>query len=83
MTELLKIDHVSKHFGRGNKETQAAVDAFSLKIKEGECTAIVGESGCGKSTLVMWKEYFSQNDPWNRKTNRGTYILSRSGYRCI
>ncbi len=46
MTELLKLDNVTKKFGG-----LVAVDSVSLRIQFGELIGIVGPNGSGKTTL--------------------------------
>ncbi len=42
---LLKVEHLSQHFGK-----LKAVNDVSFDIKKGEVFGLVGESGCGKTT---------------------------------
>ena len=55
MTELLKVDQLTKHFKIGNalsRRTLHAVDEVSFAIGEREIVALAGESGSGKSTIA-------------------------------
>jgi simple sugar transport system ATP-binding protein len=45
--ELLRVEHVSKHFAG-----VTALDDVSLKISRAEIKCLVGENGSGKSTLI-------------------------------
>ena len=46
---ILKVEHLSMHFGRGAGKKKA-VDDVSFDVKRGEVFGLVGESGCGKTT---------------------------------
>ncbi|MCR4601798.1 MAG: ATP-binding cassette domain-containing protein [Clostridia bacterium] len=51
MSEVFKLDHVSKVYRNEGKEYPALRD-INLEINEGEIFGIIGMSGAGKSTLV-------------------------------
>lgn len=46
---ILKVEHLSMHFGKG-KMVKKAVNDVSFDVKKGEVFGLVGESGCGKTT---------------------------------
>ncbi len=48
---MLKLEHVSKIYGRGDAKT-IALDDINLHIKKREYTSILGPSGSGKSTML-------------------------------
>ena len=50
--EIIRLENLSKTFELRYHKTLRAVDAASLSLHKGVCTAVVGESGCGKSTLA-------------------------------
>jgi peptide/nickel transport system ATP-binding protein len=55
MTELLRADHLTRHFKIGGtlaRSTLHAVDDVSFTIGEREIVALAGESGSGKSTVA-------------------------------
>ena len=47
MTDLIKIEHLQKHFGEVH-----AVNDLSFKVKKGELFAFLGVNGAGKSTTI-------------------------------
>jgi NitT/TauT family transport system ATP-binding protein len=49
--DLVRLENVSMHYGRGKAAVQAISDV-TLTIKKGEFIAVVGPSGCGKSSLM-------------------------------
>lgn len=57
MTDLLKIEGVTKRFG-----AVTAVDNVSLSVREKEFFALLGPSGCGKTTLLRLLAGFETPD---------------------
>jgi putative ABC transport system ATP-binding protein len=49
--EVIRLENVSKVFGKGDKAV-IALNSIDLTVQEGEFVAIVGQSGSGKSTLL-------------------------------
>jgi putative ABC transport system ATP-binding protein len=49
--EILKVEHLTKKYGKGENEV-IAVNDMSFSVNKGEFVAIVGSSGSGKSTLL-------------------------------
>ncbi len=49
--ELLRVEHLSKIYGKGENEVRA-LDDVSFTIEKGQFVAIIGPSGSGKSTLL-------------------------------
>ncbi|MDK7115172.1 ABC transporter ATP-binding protein [Staphylococcus pettenkoferi] len=47
----LQIEHLKKHFGQGESETQVLKD-LNFDVKEGEFVVLTGASGSGKTTLL-------------------------------
>lgn len=57
MSEILRIEHVSKSFGR-----QKVLDDVSISINAGEIFSLLGPSGCGKTTLLRICGGFEEPD---------------------
>ena len=49
--EILRTEHLTKIYGKGNTSV-TAVNDLSLSVAQGEFVAVVGSSGSGKSTLL-------------------------------
>lgn len=49
--EILKVEHLSKVYGKGDTQVKA-LDNLCFSVNKGDFVAIIGPSGSGKSTLL-------------------------------
>ncbi len=49
--EILRVEHLSKIYGKGENEVRA-LDDVSFSVEKGQFVVIIGPSGSGKSTLL-------------------------------
>lgn len=49
---MLKIDQITKTFGKGTINEKIAIDNLNLDMDRGEFITIIGNNGAGKSTLM-------------------------------
>ena len=49
--EILRVEHLSKIYGKGENQVKA-LDDVSFAIEKGQFVAIIGPSGSGKATLL-------------------------------
>ena len=49
--EILRVEYLSRIYGKGETEVRA-LDDVSFTMEKGEMTAVMGRSGSGKSTLL-------------------------------
>ncbi len=49
---MLKIEGISKTFGKGGINEKLAINGLSLSVEKGDFVTIIGSNGAGKSTLM-------------------------------
>ncbi|GFZ26792.1 ABC transporter ATP-binding protein [Lactobacillus corticis] len=52
MTKILKVEQITKTYGKKGQKQYQALKGLSFAVEEGEFTAIMGASGSGKTTLL-------------------------------
>lgn len=87
MMEILKVQHISKTYGKGENQVNALKDV-SFTLAQGEFAAVVGESGSGKSTLLncigaldtptSGNIYMDGNDLFSMKEEQRTIFRRRN-----
>lgn len=85
--EILKVQHLSKTYGKGENQVNALKDV-SFALEQGEFAAVVGESGSGKSTLLncigaldtptLGNIYIDGNDLFSMKEEQRTIFRRRN-----
>ncbi len=85
--EILKVQHLSKTYGKGENQVNALKDV-SFTLAQGEFAAVVGESGSGKSTLLncigaldtptAGNIYMDGNDLFSMKEEQRTIFRRRN-----
>lgn len=52
MTEILKVDNVTKTYGKKGEKQYQALKGINFSVQKGEFVGIMGASGSGKTTLL-------------------------------
>lgn len=73
--EILRAEHLTKIYGKGNTSV-TAVNDLSLSVAQGEFVAVVGSSGSGKSTLLHMLGGVDQPTEESLDTGEDIYTLS-------